>query len=76
MKKILIGFVAIGLLTFVGCKKDEVNTSANSTNTTPISTGVSIGDSTYGGIVAYILQNGDVGYDANVQHGLIAAPSD
>ena len=76
MKKILIGFIAIGLLTFVGCKKDEVNTSAKSTNTTPISTGVAIGDSAYGGIVAYILQSGDAGYDANVQHGLIAAPSD
>ena len=76
MKKILLGFIAIGLLTFVGCKKDEVNTSVNSTNTTPISTGVAIGGSAHGGIVAYILQSGDVGYDANVQHGLIAAPTD
>jgi hypothetical protein len=37
---------------------------------------VAVGDIYGGGIVAYILVNGDTGYDANKQHGLISATAD
>ena len=35
-----------------------------------------VGDAYQGGKVAYLLVSGDPGYDANTQHGLIAATSD
>ena len=39
-------------------------------------TAKAVGDSYGGGIVAYILKEGDPGYDAGEQHGLIAATED
>jgi hypothetical protein len=42
--------------------------------TTGTDTAVQVGCYYRGGIVFYILQDGDPGYDPNVQHGLIMAP--
>jgi hypothetical protein len=48
----------------------------NEVSFTTISALLSIGDLYQGGKVAYILQSGDPGYSATVQHGLIAALED
>jgi hypothetical protein len=62
-----IYLLLMGILTFFNnsCKKDSDKSEI-----------VEIGQSYQGGVVAYILRPGDKGYDANVQHGLIAASSD
>jgi hypothetical protein len=57
---ILMGF---GLIITNSCKKEK-------------SPALSVGDNYQGGKIAFLLVSGNSGYDANVQHGLIAAPSD
>ena len=37
---------------------------------------VSLGDTAFGGVVAYIFQSGDAGYVANEQHGIVVAVQD
>ncbi|MCX6352426.1 MAG: DUF1566 domain-containing protein [Bacteroidetes bacterium] len=50
--------------------------TASTCSKTPDEKLLAIGDKYQEGIVAYLLVSGDSGYDANTQHGLLAAPFD
>ncbi len=49
----------------ISCKKNSSNSPKHT-----------IGENFEGGTIIYLLQDGDLGYDANVQHGLIVSKDD
>ena len=61
----VIMIVVLGVF-YTSCKKDEVEPDE------PVAE-YAIGDFTEGGVVFYILKEGDTGYDVNVQHGFVCA---
>lgn len=65
MYKILL--IVILIFGQLGCKKEKIQIPDNS---------IAVGKKFFGGIVTYILEPGDIGYDSLVVHGLVIAEHD
>lgn len=75
----LLGMILFAAaLALTGCDTGEKDNNKSMLPLILIGSGgeLHIGKNYLGGKIAYILQSGDPGYDANVPHGLIAAKSD
>jgi hypothetical protein len=76
--QVLSGANVAFLLASGASVKDLLEAGANVSDLLAAGVAISdmIGKNYQGGKIAYILISGDNGYDANVAHGIIAAPSD
>jgi hypothetical protein len=75
MKKVF--FIVSMLFIISSCSKTEVQILPSPQIINKVTSPLyKIGDTALGGKIAYILQQGDSGFDANMQHGLVAAISD
>jgi hypothetical protein len=74
--------IAAGVVCFNSCKKKITGcTSQTALNynfdaSEDDGSCIDVGASYEGGLLLYVLQPGDTGYDASVKHGLIASPTD
>ena len=82
IKHLLFLSILCSLVLFNACSEDEDPVTDTPTNTTDDdgsgdnNGNITIGNAYQGGIIAYLFQEGDIGYIAGEIHGLIAATED